>query len=162
MYINKALIQDLAPSVTGWFGQKNPFLFQTRYNDWSNTASRFDTGTPPVLNAYAVRAGLEIINEVQPARIKDRIDMLSAHALQGVLDRGLTTISPFDVSKKGGTTAIVCGHKVDSHTMEAMLRQRNVIGSGRGDVIRLAPHFYTKPEEIDYALDCIKDILDRR
>lgn len=162
MYVNKDLITSLKPSVTGWFGQTNPFLFQTRYNDWSNTASRFDTGTPPVLTAYAVKGGMEIINEVGPARIKDRIDMLSARALQGCLDRGLTTISPFDISKKGGTTAIVCGHKVDSHTMEKLLRERNVIGSGRGDVIRIAPHFYTKPEEIDYALDMIKAILDER
>lgn len=159
MYVNKQLIQELKPSVTGWFGQTNPFLFQTRYIDWANKTSRFDTGTPPVLNAYAVRAGLEIINEVTVPKIKDRIDMLSAHALKGVIARGLKTISPFDVSKKGGTTAIVCGDKVDSHTMEKLLRDRNVIGSGRGDVIRIAPHFYTKPEEIDYALDCIKDIL---
>ena len=148
--------------MTGWFGQTNPFLFQTRYLDWANKTSRFDTGTPPVLNAYAVRAGLEIINEVTVPKIKDRIDMLSAHALNGVIARGLKTISPFDVSKKGGTTAIVCGDKVDSHTMEKLLRDRNVIGSGRGEVIRIAPHFYTKPEEIDYALDCIKDILEGR
>lgn len=162
MYVNKNLIQELKPSVTGWFGQTNPFLFQTRYLDWANKTSRFDTGTPPVLTAYAARAGLEIINEVTVPKIKDRIDMLSAHALNGVAARGLETISPFDVSKKGGTTAIVCGDKVDSHTMEKLLRDRNVIGSGRGDVIRIAPHFYTKPEEIDYALDCIKDILEGR
>ncbi len=162
MYVNPKLIQDLKPSVTGWFGQTNPFLFQTRYLDWANQTSRFDTGTPPVLNAYAVRAGLEIINEVTVPKIKDRIDMLSAYALNGVIKRGLKTISPFDVSKKGGTTAIVVGDKVDSHTMEKLLRDRNVIGSGRGEVIRIAPHFYTKPEEIDYALDCIKDILEGR
>lgn len=162
MYVNKQLIQDLKPSVTGWFGQTDPFLFQTRYIDWANSASRFDTGTPPVMNAYAVRAGLEIINEVTVPKIKDRIDMLSAHALKGVVRRGLKTLSPFDVSKKGGTTAIVCGDVIDSHTMEQKLRERNIIGSGRGDVIRIAPHFYTKPEEIDYALDCIKDILAGR
>lgn len=162
MYVNPKLIQDLKPSVTGWFGQSNPFLFQTRYLDWANQTSRFDTGTPPVLNAYAVRAGLEIVNEVTVPKIKDRIDMLSAHALNGVIKRGLKTISPFDVSRKGGTTAIVCGDKVDSHTMEQLLRKRNVIGSGRGEVIRIAPHFYTKPEEIDYALDCIRDILEGR
>jgi len=162
MYVNKDLINSLKPTVTGWFGQSNPFLFQTRYNDWSNTASRFDTGTPPVLTAYAVKAGMEIINEVGQDRIKDRIDMLSAVALQGCLDRGLSTVSPFDVRKKGGTTAIECGDKIDSHTMEKLLRQKNVICSGRGDVIRIAPHFYSKPEEIEYALDVIKSILDGR
>lgn len=160
MYVNSKLVQELKPSVTGWFGQSNPFLFQTRYLDWANTVRRFDTGTPPVLNAYAARAGLEIVNEVTVPKIKDRIDMLSAYSLNGVLQRGLQTISPLDVSKKGSTTAIVCGDKIDSHTMEKLLRQKNVIGSGRGDVIRLAPHFYSKPQEIDYALDCVKNILE--
>ncbi|MEA4847975.1 MAG: aminotransferase class V-fold PLP-dependent enzyme [Clostridiaceae bacterium] len=162
LYVNKDLVPKFRPTVTGWFGQTNPFLFQTRYNDWSETASRLDTGTPPVLNSYAARAGLKIINEVGVERIKDRIDMLSAYALKGCLERGLTTISPFDVNKKGGTTAIVVAPKIDSHQMEAELRKRNIIGSGRGEVIRIAPHFYSKPEEIDYALDTIKQILNEK
>lgn len=162
LYVNKDLIPKLKPTVTGWFGQTNPFLFQTRYNDWSETTSRLDTGTQPVLNSYAARAGLKIINEVGVDRIKDRIDMLSTHALKGCLSRGLTSISPFDVNKKGGTTAIVVAPKINSHEMEAELRKRNIIGSGRGEVIRIAPHFYTKPEEIDYALDTIKQILDEK
>lgn len=162
LYVNKELISKLKPTVTGWFGQTDPFLFQTRYNDWSETTSRFDTGTQPVLNSYAARAGLKIINEVGVDRIKDRIDMLSAHALKGCLSRGLTSISPFDVNQKGGTTAIVVAPKMNSHEMEAELRKRNIIGSGRGEVIRIAPHFYTKPEEIDYALDTIKKILDEK
>jgi len=162
LYVNKELIPKFRPTVTGWFGQTNPFLFQTRYNDWSETASRLDTGTPPVMNAYAVREGMKIINEVGVERIKDRIDMLSAYALKGCLDRGLTTISPFDVNKKGGTTAIVVEPKINSHEMEVELRKRNIIGSGRGEVIRIAPHFYSKPEEIDYALDTIKQILNEK
>ncbi len=159
LYINKDLVSKFKPTVTGWFGQTNPFLFQTRYNDWSDTASRLDTGTQPILNAYAARAGLSIINEVGVEKIKDRIDMLSAYSLKGCLDRELTTISPFDVSKKGGTTAIICSHKINSHDMEAELRKRNIIGSGRGDVIRIAPHFYSTKDEIDYALDMISAML---
>jgi len=49
-----------------------------------------------------------------------------------------------------------------SHDMEVELRKRNIIASARGDVIRVAPHFYTKPQEIDYVLDQIKQILDSK
>lgn len=162
LYVNKDLVPMLKPAVTGWFGQENPFLFQTRYIDWAIDARRFDTGTPPVLTAYAARAGMEIVNEVGVERIKDRIDMLSAHTLNGCLSRELNCISPFDVSKKGSTTAIWVSDKIDSHELEHKLRERNIIASARGDVIRIAPHFYTRPEEIDYVLDEIKDILDSK
>ena len=162
LYVNKDLVSTLKPALTGWFGQENPFLFQSRYLDWASDARRFDTGTPPVLTGYAARAGLEIVNEVGVEKIKDRLDMLSAHALKGCLDRQLNCISPFDVNKKGGTTAIWVSHKMDSHEMEVELRKRNIIGSARGDVIRVAPHFYTMPQEIDFVLDQIKDILDSK
>lgn len=159
MYVSKELVSILKPAETGWFGQENPFAFQTRYLDWASDTRRFDTGTPPVLTAYAAKAGIEIINEVGVDKIKDRIDMLSAHAIKGCLDRGLKTISPLDISKKGGTTAIWVSDKMDSHKVELELRKKNIIGSARGDVIRVAPHFYTKLEEIDKVLDCIADIL---
>lgn len=162
LYVNKDLVPMLKPALTGWFGQENPFLFQSRYLDWASDARRLDTGTPPVLAGYAARAGLEIVNKVGVEKIKDRIDMLSAHALNGCLARELKCISPFDVSKKGGTTAIWVSDKMDSHEMEVELRKRNIIGSARGDVIRVAPHFYTKPEEIDFVLDQIKAILNSK
>ncbi len=159
MYVTRELVERLNPTVTGWFGQSDPFLFQTRYNDWAKTSARFDTGTPPILAAYAARAGLEIICEVGTDAIGDRIDMLSGYALRGCASRGLATVSPLDVQRKGSTTAILCSHKLDSHAMEARLRERGIIASGRGDVIRIAPHFYTKPREIDAALDAIAEIL---
>ncbi len=158
MYVRKELIPLLKPAVTGWFGQENPFLFQTRYLDYASDARRFDTGTPPVLNAYAARAGLEIINEVGPERIKDRIDYLSGYALEACIKRGLTTISPFDVSKKGSTTAVLVP---DSHYVEVELKKKNIIASARGEVIRVAPHFYTKTQELDIVFDAIADILNK-
>ena len=161
LYVDKKLTPMLKPALTGWFGQENPFLFQSRYIDWASDARRFDTGTPPVLTAYAARAGLEIVNEVGVDRIKDRIDMLSSHALNGCVNRGLNCVSPFDVRKKGGTTAIWVD-KMNSHELEVELRKRNIIASARGDIIRVAPHFYTKPHEIDFVLDQIKMILDSK
>ena len=158
LYVRKELAQLLKPALTGWFGQENPFDFHPRYVDYASDTRRFDTGTAPVLNAYAARAGLEIVNEVGADRIKDRIDYLSTYALEACLKRGLTTISPFDVSKKGGTTAVVV---TDSHHVELELKKRNIIGSARGEVIRIAPHFYTKTQDLDVVYDALADILKK-
>lgn len=159
LYVNKALIPHLKPTVTGWFGQENPFSFQVRVLDYACDARRFDTGTPPVMAGFAVRAGMEIVNEVGVPAIKERIDYLSTVALEASRALGLKTQSPWDVSKKGGTTAIEL--KMDSHLMELELKKRNIIGSARGNVIRVAPHFYTKPEEIVYVMEQIKEISDK-
>ena len=159
MYVNKDLALELAPAVTGWFGQKNPFLFQSRYLDWANDTRRFDTGTPPVLTAYAARAGLEIANQVGVHRIKDRIDMLSAHALEAGAAQGLRIISPLDIARKGATTAVWTSHKKDAHEVELLLKERNIIVSARGDVVRVAPHFYNLPQEIDTVMAELANVL---
>jgi len=54
------------------------------------------------------------------------------------------------------TTAFVVR---DSHAVEASMRARGVIPSARGDVIRLAPHFYSTIEDVDRALDILAEIV---
>jgi selenocysteine lyase/cysteine desulfurase len=159
MYMKRDLALKLSPAVTGWFGQRDPFLFQSRYLDYAADTRRFDTGTPPILNAYAARAGLEIINEVGADRIKDRIDMLGAYTLEAGSRLGLPIISPFDISRKGATTAIWTSHIMPSHEVEAKLKERGIILSARGDVIRIAPHFYNTTADIDIALAALADLL---
>ena len=156
MYVKKDLIPKFKPAVTGWFGQENPFAFNVTFLDYAQDTRRFDTGTPPVMAAFAAKAGMEIINEVGISRISRRIDDLSRHAI-GVADSlGLDMTSPRDITIKGPTTSI---RVADSHHVEVELKKRNIIASARGDVIRVAPHFYTKKEEITTVMEQIKDVL---
>jgi len=157
LYVNKNLVPKMKPALTGWFGQENPFSFKVRELDYASDARRFDTGTPPVLASFAARAGLEIINEVGVGAIQERIDFLSKVAIEEADKHGLDMISPRDISKKGGTTAIRL--KMDSHEMEVELAKRNIIASARGKVIRVAPHFYTSAQDIVYVMDQIKDVI---
>ena len=158
IYAKKEIISRLKPAITGWFGQENPFSFQVRYLDYASDTRRFDTGTPPVLAAFAARAGMEIINEVGAKQIEKRIDMLSQYTIKLAQERGLEILSPLDISKKGSTTAI----KVDdSHHVEDELKKQNIIASARGNAIRVAPHFYTTKENIGYVMDCLARVLGR-
>ena len=153
LYVRPDLIDQLHPAVTGWFGRANPFAFDLKTLDWAPTAARFDTGTPPVLSAYVARAGLSIINEIGPAPIQAWTDRLSQRLLDGGQARGLTIHGPTDIRRKAPTTAFVCPG--DSHAVEACLRERGILASARGPVIRLAPHFYNTLEEMDVALDAL-------
>ena len=157
IYVNKDLVPELKPALTGWFGQEDPFAFNIRYLDYASDARRFETGTPPVLNSYAAKAGMEIINEVGVPAISKRIDELSEYTINGALQRGLKVTSPRDVSKKGSTTSIDV--PMDSHDLENELKNRNIIASARGEVIRIAPHFYTRFKDIDFVLDNIQEII---
>ena len=64
LYVRRDLIERFEPTVTGWFGRVNPFAFRIDALDWPAGASRFETGTPPVPNAYAALAALELLERV--------------------------------------------------------------------------------------------------
>ncbi|MBW8868588.1 MAG: aminotransferase class V-fold PLP-dependent enzyme [Acidobacteria bacterium] len=158
LYVRPEIVDSLRPTATGWFGRVEPFAFSQTL-DWSPNASRFDAGTPPVLNAYIARAGLELIEEVNPASIRAWHEVLARRMIDGGRARGLVLHGTDDVSHKTATTAFVVP---DSHAVEAAMRARGVLPSARGPVIRLAPHFYNTLDDVDRALDTLADVIRAR
>jgi selenocysteine lyase/cysteine desulfurase len=156
LHVRQSLIDRLRPTVTGWFGRADPFAFRTQQLDWSATATRFDTGTPPVINAYIARAGMEIIAEVGVENIRQWHAVLAQRLIDGGRARGLTLHGTDDVSRKTASTAFVVN---DSHAVELAMRARGVLPSARGPVIRLAPHFYNSLADIDTALDVLAAVV---
>jgi len=152
LYVRRALIDVLFPSVTGWFGRVDPFAFLVKQLDWPDTARRFDTGTPPVINVYIARAGMEIINGIGVGNIRAWLEVLARRLIEGGRARDLTLHGTADVSRKTPTTAFVVP---DAHAVEKAMRARGVLPSARGPVIRLAPHFYNTLDDVDTALDAL-------
>ena len=152
LYVRRALIESLQPTVTGWFGRTNPFAFQVTELDWSNTASRFDTGTPPVINAYIARAGMGLINEIGVDHIRAWHEVLAERLIAGGRSRGLNVFGPTNVAHKTASTAFVVD---ESHAVEHAMRKQGVIAAARGPVIRLAPHYYSTFRDVDTALDAL-------
>ena len=158
LYVRRALIQTLQPAVTGWFGRADPFAFRVKELDWAGGASRFDTGTPPIVNAYAARAGMETIARIGVAAIRNWLEVVGRRLIDGGRARGLTVYGPTDMSHRTATTAFVVD---DSHGVEAAMRARGVLSSARGPVIRLAPHFYSTLDDVDVALDTLASVVAR-
>jgi len=158
LYVKQEVAEKLHPAVTGWFGRKEPFAFDEKLLDWADSARRFDTGTPPIMNAYVTRQGIEIIRDIGPRAIRDWTLLLSGRIVDKAREFGLEIHGPMDPEKRTASTAVKCGAH-NSHDVEAQLRERGVLASARGSVIRLAPHFYNTLDEIDSAVDILADIL---
>jgi selenocysteine lyase/cysteine desulfurase len=156
LYVRRELIDSLSPAVTGWFGRANPFAFDVKQLDWSRTASRFDTGTPPIINAYIARAGMQIINDIGPSTIRSWLEILGQRLIDGGDARGLMVHGTRDMSHRTSTTGFIVE---DSHAIEVAMRERGIIASARGPVIRLAPHFYSTIEDVDAALDALAAVV---
>jgi selenocysteine lyase/cysteine desulfurase len=155
LYVRPGLAETLHPSVTGWFGRSNPFAFDAKVLDWSAGARRFDTGTPPIINAYIARAGMELISTIGVEKIRAWHEVLAQRLRDGGRERGLRLHGTSDIARKTANSAFLVN---DSHAIEGAMRERGVLPSARGPVIRLAPHFYNTLDDVDTALDLLAEL----
>lgn len=159
LYVNPAIRERLEPTVTGWFGRSNPFAFDPARLDYADSAARFDLGTPPILNAYAAHAGMQMVATVGVERVQQQIERLSALAYDLAPQLGLRILGPRRGERKGATTAIDADSPERAHQLENTLRDRGIIVSARDRALRLAPHGFTHEEEMEQALRTVARMM---
>ena len=153
LYTRPELIERLVPSVTGWFAQSDIMAMDnTRYHP-SPTARRFEAGTPPVVNSYAARAGLAIVNEIGLPAIQERISMLTTMIKDRARERGYQFAMPDDPRKHG---AMISLRSHNEHELVDALTADNIVTSYRGGNLRISPHFYNNERDIDHLFDSLE------
>jgi selenocysteine lyase/cysteine desulfurase len=154
LYVRRSLAETLEPTVTGWFGREDPFSFDPRDLSWAPGARRFDTGTPPVLEAFVARASMDFLQDTGLAAMGEWNRELSQALVEGGLEKGLHLLGPRESSRKAPTTAFLVPG--DPHAVEARLRARGIVASARGPAIRLAPHFYSTLGDVEQSLAALQ------
>lgn len=156
LYIKRELANTLEPLTTGWFSRQNPFAFTNQILDYAEGTRRFDTGTPPMINAYAAQAGISLLNQIGVDHIEKYLKHLSKVCIETAQKHHLEIASPLDLHQKGSNTAI----RVKNATyIEHHLKSQGIIVSARNDVIRIAPHFYNTEEEIVKTIEAVSHAL---
>jgi kynureninase len=160
LYVRPDLAPKLAPAITGWFAHQNPFAFEAKPINRTDTGYRFLTGTTQVPAFYACQPGLEIIAAAGVENIRRKSVQMTTRLIEGARARGWRVNTPLDPAARGGTVSIDCPHASEV-TGELIAREILVDFRPRAGV-RLSPHFYNRLDELDRALENIAEILATR
>lgn len=158
LYVRPGLATTMQPTHTGWFGRREPFAFDIRKLDFSDNANRFNAGTPPMVNAFAARAGLRLLNGLDRAEVQGYLLQLSQIGREEARRLGLKPVVS-DLGVSTLTTAILVQ---DAASSEQRLRQSGFITSARHDVLRIAPHFYNTEGEVIRAVRALAEWCGKR
>ena len=140
---------DLVPTSTGWFAARDIFAMDIYGYDPAIDARRFEAGTPVVPSLYAVAAGLELLLEVGVARAWEVSSGLHDQVRAGVADLGGTVVTPAGAGEHGPMIAVAA---TDEHALVSAMGEDGVVVSSRDGNIRISPHFYNNPADIEAAL----------
>src|SRR5262249_50816931 len=162
LYVRRDLIDRLEPTITGWFGRVNRFPFSIDTLDWAAPASRFESGTPPVPNAYAAIAALQLLDRIGFDAIGEQVTELVSRYLSAAREAGFVVKTPSDPAARGPLTVI---ESLDAPALVSRLAARGIVASCRGNGLRVSFHAYNNAGDVDAviaALEAESHLLVRR
>jgi selenocysteine lyase/cysteine desulfurase len=151
MYVRPELIEKLTPTITGWFGQRDPFAFDVEHFLPAGNARRFESGSPPVPQAYAVQAALELLGGIGYENIAGHVAGLVQALLKGARDLKIRTKTPAD---SRGPLVVLQMKDVDA--MVSRLAEQQIVVSRRMDGLRISFHVYNTLDDVKTVLSVLE------
>jgi selenocysteine lyase/cysteine desulfurase len=155
MYVRKSLVETLTPTITGWFGQANPFAFNEQLLELAPNARRFESGTPPIPSIYGASAGVEMLQEIGLDKVAAHIKMLATSLLEGARSLHIQVKTPAD---SVGPLLVLRAKNADALVQK--FAEHDVVISNRHDGLRVSFHAYNTPEDVDCVLRMLENSLD--
>jgi kynureninase len=147
LYTRADLAATLRPRFTGWFAERAPFTFDVETTGVRDDGMRMMNGTPAIPAYYAALPGLDIVAAVGVDRIRARSKELTARLLALADRHGFSSIATRDPDRLAGTVAV---DPPDALAVSRALKARDFVVDYRPGVgIRVSPHFYNTPDEVD-------------
>jgi kynureninase len=157
LYVRRDLWPLLEPRLTGWMADREPFAFEGGPIRYAEDAFRFLNGSPNIPGLYAARTGYEIISEVGVENIRKKSVAQTSLLIALAEEAGFKVNAPRDPDKRGGTVAIDVPNGYD--VTKELLRRDFLVDFRPRAGIRVAPHFYSKDEELDLTVREIRKIM---
>jgi selenocysteine lyase/cysteine desulfurase len=149
LYCRRSLVDRVWPTATGWFADRN--VFEMDHTDYSPspTASRFQSGTPPIPSIYAGIAGIELMREIGIAETREHVLELASRLLEGLDELKARVVTPRRPKRRG---ALLCVASTDAPALVAALAREGIVTSERDGNLRISPHCYNSAEDVDAVL----------
>jgi cysteine desulfurase / selenocysteine lyase len=155
-YCRPELLHRLRPVLVGTGTVKRHDEYFDYDFDLCETARRFEESSISVLDMAALQAAVDLLQEVGTKAIEDHVLSLSGTLAQGLADRGYQLVEPWPRGANE-SSGIVSFRRPGSRAGEVLrdLNAARVVGRVHADFVRLSPHFYNTPQEVERVLDVL-------
>lgn len=156
MYLAPRWQEVLDPGLIGFRSHRSMWDLDAERVVLPEDASRFEFSTMAYGCALGLEASISFLLEVGVGRIEAYNRSLADQLVAGLTALGAQIVSPGDPARR---TSIVAarfpGH--DPGEVASRLNEAGVVVSHRRDLIRFSPHLYNTSEDIERALEVVRN-----
>jgi selenocysteine lyase/cysteine desulfurase len=154
LYVRKSQQDSIFPEEFGWTNV-------AAYNDYASRdmalrqdAGRYECGTLNTIGCHGLRASIELLLEAGVERIAPAVQSLADQLAVGAVKKGYQLLGDRTPDNAAGIIAIQ-KPALDSRKVVHELKQNGIIAAPRQGWVRLSPHFYISPEDIDRVVEAL-------
>lgn len=150
-YIRREWVEKLHPFGVGAFSVLNPLAFSTIDFRLKPHAGRFEGGAMNVPGISAMGASIELLLNAGIENVRNRVLELTDYLCDNALSRGWQVFSSREESEKSGIVSLV-HPRLPPDELVNRGRAAGVIVNNRAGRVRVSPHAYNTPDELDRLL----------
>ncbi len=155
LYVREELIEKLVPTQSSWIAQADAFAYRLHPLDWATSARRFEVGTPPIQNIYALLPVVSLLQQTGLDRIATHVAELTRAFMEAASVLEIEIKTPAD--SVGPLVVLKCK---DIPAILAKLEEQHITASSRFDGLRIAFHLYNNMDDVRAVLQVLEANLE--
>jgi selenocysteine lyase/cysteine desulfurase len=144
LYVRRELLQQLKPTHTGWWANQHMFDFDVKKFAFWPDARRFEGGEVNMAGVATANAGLDMVLEIGPERLRRATEELVRDLVERAQDAKFAVGTPDKPEERAGI--VVLKMQDPAKATKALARERIIVDYRPGK-LRVSPYFYNTPED---------------
>jgi selenocysteine lyase/cysteine desulfurase len=154
LFVRKDRQDSVFPKEFGWTNVAGYNDYASRDMTLRPDAGRYECGTLNTIGCYGLRASLDLLLGIGVDRIGPVVQALADQLADGAERKGYRVLGERMEDNGSGIVAIQ-KVGVDSRKIVRDLKEKGIIAAARQGWVRLSPHFYIRPEDIERVVDAL-------
>ncbi len=154
LYVRKSRQDSIFPQEFGWTTVAGYNDYASRDMTLRQDAGRYECGTLNTIGCYGLLSSIQLLLEAGIEQVSLTVQKLADRLSIGAMNKGYQLLGDRTPENGAGIIAIQ-KPGIDSRKVVHDLKQRGILAAPRQGWVRLSPHFYISPEEIDRVIDAL-------
>jgi len=149
LYLSDRARERIQPTLVGWVSVPNPDDYLDFDQGWNRGALAWETGTGPTALIHGLKSSLELLTRFRVQNVANYLEELTDDLCERLKAKRYEVVSS---RRPGEKSQIVCIRHLDGLSAMALYHQLNakhIVTAPRLDRLRIAPHFYNTPAEVE-------------
>jgi len=158
LYVQSDWQDRIEPVEFGWTTVAGFADYASRDMTPRHDAGRYECGTLNTVGLHGLKTSLEFVLEVGVERIGAAVQALGDQLATGATRLGYQVAGPARTAATGAGIVSIRHPQLDARVVHAQLRDAGFQAAPRQGWVRLSPHFYISPGDIDRMLGALPPV----